>query len=607
MYSYIALTWQTREGDGEQDRLAAGMQHQLQSLKDFHVVLAAPGICIVQKAGLRSACDACKLPENAGVILGTLFSRPIATEPSQRRTSLSAAEADSIVASQAQHLISDFWGRYVAFVKVPGTTRYSVVRDPSGMLPCFHTSHRGVHIWFSRLTDISSLGLPHAQIDWRFVEKRAVTRGFRAHDTGLSRIQEVLAGESWECDGDEVKRRTLWDAAVISATDVIEDSASAAEQLRSVTKACVDAWATVYSGVLHTLSGGLDSSIIAVLLGQTPTRTPVTCANYFTTDAEGDERYYARLAAQKAGFELIEKRRLARSVDFRSIQRIAPTPNPWMYAYSIEHADYEHEQAHLHGASAVFSGGGGDGVFYETRAEFSVSDYLQRHGLTSRLPGVALDAARLEGKSLTKILWAAFTNRHKNAHRKMTAEYAKQQTLVSASSIASQSALLEASFDESIRGDLPIGKWWQILSITIPPGFYDQFGSPLALERVAPIVSQPIVELCLRIPTYVLVENGWNRAIARRAFESDLPRAIVNRRGKGSLQNHVRLVFNANIKFIREFMLDGELARRGILNREHLEYCLSGGSVDGPEFVEIQDHLSTEAWVQSHGKAAGVA
>ena len=603
MYSYIALTWETREGDGEQAQAAGSMRKQLQSLPDFEMVLSGPGICIVQKAGLLSACDACRLNGDSGVIVGTLFTWPAANEPSQRRTTLTATETDSIVTSRSQHLISNFWGRYVAFVKVPRTARYVVMRDPAGMLPCFHTSHRGVHIWFSRLTDLSSLGLPNAQIDWRYVEKRAVTRGFRAHDTGLSGIQEVLAGESWEVDGNAIARKILWDASAICETDVIEDSASAAEQLRSVTKACVDTWASVYNGILHTLSGGLDSSIVAVLLGQTPTRTPVTCANYFTADAEGDERDYARLVAQKAGFKLIERRRSPRSVDLRSIRNITPTPNPWVYAYSIEHADYEHEQAHLHGASAVFSGGGGDGVFYETRAEFSVADYLQRHGLTSRLPGIALDAARLEGKSLLSILWSAFAGRQKHSRRKMATEHAKQQTLVSASAIASQSTLLEASFDESARGDVPAGKWWQILSIAIPPGFYDQFDSPLAIERVAPIVSQPIVELCLRIPTYVLVENGWNRAIARRAFESDLPRAIVNRRGKGGLENHARLVFNANIKFIREFLLDGELARRGILNREHLEHCLSGGSVDGPEFIEIQDHLSTEAWVQSHRNA----
>jgi asparagine synthase (glutamine-hydrolysing) len=121
-------------------------------------------------------------------------------------------------------------------------------------------------------------------------------------------------------------------------------------------------------------------------------------------------------------------------------------------------------------------------------------------------------------------------------------------------------------------------------------------------------VSQPVVEVCLRIPTYLLVENGWDRSMARRAFSPDLPAAIVNRRGKGSMQNHVRTIFNTNLKFIREVMLDGELARRGILNRTRMESVLSGRqALAGFESTEIQDHLGTEAWIGRHLQRSGAS
>jgi len=301
----------------------------------------------------------------------------------------------------------------------------------------------------------------------------------------------------------------------------------------------------------------------------------------------------------------VEKLRVPRLVDLRSMLRVTPTPTPWVYLYHVEHADYEFEQAHRHDARAVFTGGGGDGVFYQSRASFAVADYVQRHGLTLELPGIALDAARLEGKSLLTVLRAAYADRQRKSRRQRSVEHMNLQTLVSPEVIASQAARLQAIFDGSSRRHVPIGKWWQIQTTSTPPSFYDQLGHPLAVERVPPLVSQPIVELCLRIPTYVLVENGWDRAIARRAFEADLPRAVVNRRGKGGLENHVRAIFGANIKFIREFLLDGELARRGILNRKHLEACLSGtGPVSAPEVTEMQDHLSTEAWVNCHSSKA---
>lgn len=602
MFSYIALTWDVREAGSEQNLIAASMEQQLRLLQDFRIVMSVPGICIVQKAGLQSACGACLLADDGGAILGTLFSWPAGNETPQRQLAVVPADAAKIIASQGSHLLTHYWGRYVAFVRSPQSGRYAVIRDPSGMLPCFRTSHRGMQIWFSRLEDLSTLGLPEPAIDWRYIETHVVARAVQSYETGLLGIQEVKAGERWEVERNEVIRKVAWDAASISSTDVIEDAGAAAERLRAVTKGCVDAWASAYSGILHTLSGGLDSSIVAVLLGHVPTRTPVTCVNYHTTEAEGDERYYARLAAGKAGFELIEKCRVARSVDLRRVLDITPTPSPWVYWYHVEHADYEIELAHAHRAAAIFTGGGGDGVFYQSGARFAVADYVQRHGLTSRLAGIALDAARLEGKSLMAVLVDAFTDRRQKARRRLSVGYLETQTLVSPAIIASQAVMLQARFDSSARLDTPVGKWWHIQATSVPPGFYDQFGSPLALERVTPLLSQPIVELCLKIPTYVLMENGWDRAIARRAFESDLPPAVVNRRGKGGIEAHIRATFNANIPFLREFLLDGELAQRGILNRQHLEYCLSGGkAVTGPEFTEIQEHLSTQAWIRCLG------
>ena len=251
----------------------------------------------------------------------------------------------------------------------------------------------------------------------------------------------------------------------------------------------------------------------------------------------------------------------------------------------------------------MFTGGGGDGIFYRAEAGYSVADYVHRHGLTSRLPAIALNAARLEGRSLFSVLWHAYADRRPGARRDSAAEYASQQTLVSASTIASQSQAMQSRFEVASSADVPPGKQMQITTTSTPPSFYDQFNQPQALERVPPLVSQPVVELCLKIPTYVLVENGWDRSLARKAFAPDLPAAIVNRRGKGAIQHHVRTIFNANLKFMREFMLDGELARRGILDRKQMENCLSGRqSLGGTDFTEIMDHLSTEAWVHRQGR-----
>ncbi|MGQ0835838.1 MAG: asparagine synthase-related protein, partial [Gammaproteobacteria bacterium] len=117
-------------------------------------------------------------------------------------------------------------------------------------------------------------------------------------------------------------------------------------------------------------------------------------------------------------------------------------------------------------------------------------------------------------------------------------------------------------------------------------------------ERILPLMSQPVVELCLRIPTYVLIRGGRNRALARRAFANELPPQIIGRRGTGGSDAHVRRILEANIDFVRELLLDGMLVRRHILNRVRLEAFLADRTQEGPAYNEVvQDYVSIEAWI----------
>ena len=44
-----------------------------------------------------------------------------------------------------------------------------------------------------------------------------------------------------------------------------------------------------------------------------------------------------------------------------------------------------------------------------------------------------------------------------------------------------------------------------------------------------PLLSQPLIETCLRIPVHLLATEGWDRAVARRAFSTDLPAEVYQR------------------------------------------------------------------------------
>jgi asparagine synthase (glutamine-hydrolysing) len=90
-----------------------------------------------------------------------------------------------------------------------------------------------------------------------------------------------------------------------------------------------------------------------------------------------------------------------------------------------------------------------------------------------------------------------------------------------------------------------------------------------------------------------------DRSTARRAFAPDLPPEIIKRRRKGRIDQHLRDVLDANLGFVRDFMLNGRLVKEGLLDRNNLEtYLTRERSPANFEYADIlQQHLCTEAWL----------
>ena len=103
----------------------------------------------------------------------------------------------------------------------------------------------------------------------------------------------------------------------------------------------------------------------------------------------------------------------------------------------------------------------------------------------------------------------------------------------------------------------------------------------------------------MRIPTWLHTRNGWDRAIARRAFERDLPRRIATRQTKGGMEEHAKSILVRNVAFARELLLDGHLVREQLVARDQLTEALASGPTQlrsgNPELFSC---LSAEAWVR---------
>jgi asparagine synthase (glutamine-hydrolysing) len=145
---------------------------------------------------------------------------------------------------------------------------------------------------------------------------------------------------------------------------------------------------------------------------------------------------------------------------------------------------------------------------------------------------------------------------------------------------------------------LPIGKLMQVQQLAGLSAYYDPLTRDKAPEFVAPLLSQPLIELCLRLPTFVLIHGGRGRGLARSAFEGAIPSDIARRRSKGGMDEHVRAVLAHNLDFARAMLLDGELVRLGLIDRAATEAALSAGSARKPHASEIHVCIAVEAWLR---------
>jgi asparagine synthase (glutamine-hydrolysing) len=291
-------------------------------------------------------------------------------------------------------------------------------------------------------------------------------------------------------------------------------------------------------------------------------------------------------------------------VRLQKLANLRRSPRPWFYMYEIERGDLEGELAAQYAASSLFSGAGGDSVFYQARADLAVTDYLFEHGFDKGLLRTAIDAAQVSRKSIWPLLLGAVRARlFETAWDPVSMAKPLARTIVNSEVIDTakrDKGLAHPWFAERVTRGVPPGILWHVTSISIPPAYYPSFLSGPYPERTLPLLSQPLVELCLRIPSYTLINSGQDRALARRAFAKDLPPEIVRRRAKGRADQHVRNIVDANLEFIRELLLDGLLVQRGLLNRKSLELYLTRGSSPADfQYGEIlQEHVCTESWLR---------
>jgi asparagine synthase (glutamine-hydrolysing) len=119
-------------------------------------------------------------------------------------------------------------------------------------------------------------------------------------------------------------------------------------------------------------------------------------------------------------------------------------------------------------------------------------------------------------------------------------------------------------------------------------------------QIVNPLLSQPVMEICLSLSARALTHGGDDRAMARQAFRDRLAPEVFARRSKGDLGRHYGRAIAEDLDAVRGLLLDGALVGAGLVDPERLDALLTPETLiwKGP-YREVLDMVMLEQWARS--------
>ena len=538
------------------------------------------------------------LDKTGGLIIGPVFR---GTAPAQRVTHLPPLEAQAIASSHGQILIDTFWGGYVAVIASPDPATVIVLRDPSGAMPCYIynlTDH--ITIVVSDVETLWKSGLCSLEIDIPALTRLLLAYDLRGAETCLAGLTEVPAGHRLKL-GSGIDRLDLcWAPEKYARITPPNDATVLAERLLETTQGVIRAWAGVFDHPLLGVSGGLDSSVIASVLAST-TR-PVTLLTMATDEGDGDERPYTRILGEalnvpvQEGFHQLDQIDVTRATS-------AHLPRPILLAFGQSEHTQKQEIALAEGVDAFFTGVGGDNVFCSMHSVLPLVDRIRLQGPFSGAWRTAADLCRLTGCSLPELGRALL----KRLFRWHDRPWPMDLSFLSAAALNVSAEKFDHPWLQHLSG-IPPGKRQHIAMLARIQGTidgYSRYDSPLLVN---PLLSQPLMELCLGIPTWAWVSGGRDRAVTRRAFSGQLPAALLDRRSKGTPNSFAFEVVDRHRDTIRAHLLDGFLAASGLIDTAAIEQILTPGRpLIGFEHMRLATLMEADVWCRlwqsRHGQA----
>ncbi|MBI4559419.1 MAG: hypothetical protein HY706_17670 [Candidatus Hydrogenedentes bacterium] len=436
-------------------------------------------------------------------------------------------------------------GRFALALHDSDHQRTLLARDAAGLEPLYYASvSDGRLIFGSTICDVlPELGLvtlnPAALLDY-------LAFFWSLDDKTFFQGVHLLPQGTVYCNG-RTERYSEFEPA--------PEERSVAEWSEAILEALTNATNAVRSEAMGChLSGGIDSSLLTVLLGQDRAVPPPAFVAAFPEYPDHDEARFGRIVARRLGVELVE---------------IAPKPSELPEVFSDMIRTIEEPKCHPpvfprfllettaagRGLRTMVGGRGADELF--TGYEWHRDAALARHREVRTVFNAEQRARLLRPEFLAEVDYGP--------------EAAYEQVLEDCPSSTPLEKILALDFRTLLAN-------WLVLDYKISRRF--------GIQPAAPFLDRRVIELALRIPAELKRLNGEPKGLLKSAVVHLLPAEVLDRRKVG---------------FRTPF---GEMLRAGLENfvRESLHEDSSAfWSVFNPEGVSqlVKDHFrgdSNQGW-----------
>jgi asparagine synthase (glutamine-hydrolysing) len=556
-----------------------GSRALIQSIKDFYHTHASEEIKLLLETdrvvvfGDTHAPAVGKdyslvFPQEHGVLTGRIF------DSATYKTILQVDTNTAFLFSESPHkILQAYWGTYSGILYNKRNNSCTLIRDPIGLSRLFYTKNEQGIVFANTIAQIYDILEEKPDLNFHYLARYIINIEQASPDTPFNQIYELLPGMGLTIYPDvSTEQNLLWEIDQCKGSYIPRPEETEQELLDTLKKS-VGAWTRGETGVAVQLSGGTDSSgLMLILRNVLQNDQPLIGLNFIDSQApSSNEVEYAQEIAQlcKSPLHFIDMDQGSIAADLPSNWRPC-RPNTFLL---FNHMDVQTKLlAQQHGCSTIMNGQGGDHVFLAPQPKRALCDAILDKRWRA-IPDILHELSTVYRTSWTSLAKQAFVD-IKKYYRGTLSPFETEQVEQGAniSYITSQfiPKTPPSSYLEPYLQHFLPGKIAHIAALAHAVEYAERdILSGITMPH--PLLSQPVVELGLKIPTYQTFANGYDRIYFRKAVTKLQKTKALWRNIKGETSSSMVKNLAKSTDYIHDLVTGGRLAKEGVINLEWVE------------------------------------